>query len=108
MWQLLATAAMGAAAAVLSDLASALSAAAGGGVSIIAGLASAVVASRSAKSAGEVVVGALGAEALKIGLAVLLSWLVLTNCDRAVVPAFLGALVVTMLIFAMAFFVRDY
>jgi ATP synthase protein I len=108
MWQLLATAAMGAAAAVLSDLASALSAAAGGGVSIIAGLASAVVASRSAKSAGEVVVGALGAEALKIGLAVLLSWLVLANCDRAVVPAFLGALVVTMLIFAMAFFVRDY
>ena len=109
MWQLFATAVMTAAAAALSDMASALSAAGGGGVSIIAGLVSAFVASgRTAKSAGEVVVGALKAEALKIGLAVFLPWLVLMNCDRAVVPALLGALVVTMLIFAMAFFVRDY
>jgi ATP synthase protein I len=100
---------MTAAAAVLSDMVSALSAAAGGGVSVVAGLASAFVASSTtANTAGKVVVGALKAEALKIGLAVLLPWLVLTNYNWPVVPAFLGAVVVTMLIFAMAFFVRDY
>lgn len=87
----------------------AASAAAGGLVSIVAGLAAALVASSGkAKSAGEVLVGALRAEAVKIGLAVLLLWIVLTNYDQAVIPAFLGAFVVTMLIFAMAFFVRDY
>jgi ATP synthase protein I len=87
----------------------AASAAAGGLVSMIAGLSAAFVASRSsAKSAGGVLVGALRAEAVKLGLAVLLLWLVLANYDEAVVAAFLGAFVVTMLIFAMAFFVRDY
>jgi F0F1-type ATP synthase assembly protein I len=88
---------------------SALSAAAGGGVSILAGLASAFVASlSSAKSAGGVLAGALRAEAVKLGLALLLLWLVLANYEQAVVAALLGAFVVTMLIFSMAFFVREY
>ena len=47
-------------------------------------------------------------EAVKIGLALFLVWLVLTNYPQTVVAAFLGTFVVTMLIFAMAFFVRDY
>ena len=52
--------------------------------------------------------GALRAEAVKIGLALFLVWLVLTNYPQVAVAAFLGTFVVTMLIFAMAFFVRDY
>lgn len=87
----------------------AISAAAGGAISIIAGIAAAFVASRGrAKSAGGVVVGALSAEAVKLGLAVLLLWLVLVNYREAVIAALIGTFVATMLIFAMAFFVREY
>jgi hypothetical protein len=39
---------------------------------------------------------------------VLLLWLVLANYAEAVAGVFVGAFLVTMLIFAMAFFVRDY
>ena len=109
LWQIVATAIMAGAGALLADAHGAISAAAGGLVGIIAGLASALVAALGkARSAGGVLVGALRAEAVKIGVALLLLWLVLTNYGEAVVGAFLGAFVVTMLIFSMAFFVRDY
>ncbi len=108
-WQLAATAALTLAAALLAGEHGAISAAGGGAISIIAGLAAALVASRSsARSAGGVLVGALRAEAVKIGLAVLLLGLVLTNYEQAVVAALIGSFVATMLIFAMAFFVREY
>jgi ATP synthase protein I len=108
-WQFAATAAISLAAALLAGRHGAASAAAGGAVSIIAGLAAAFVASRSnAKSAGRVLVGALRAEAIKIGLAALLLWLVLANYEEAVVAAFIGAFAVTIVIFSMAFFVREY
>jgi ATP synthase protein I len=97
------------AAALVANVESAASAAAGGSVSIGAGLASALVASLSnAKSAGGVLAGALRAEAVKLGLALLLLWLVLTNYREVVVGVFLGTFIVTMLIFSMAFFVREY
>ncbi len=109
MWQLAVTAVMAAAAALLADVTSALSAAAGGAISIIAGLASALVASlRSAKSAGGVLAGALRAEAVKLGVALSLVWLVLANYPETAVAVFLGAFIVSMLIFSMAFFVREY
>ena len=109
MWQLVATAFITAAAALLSDMTSALSAAAGGGVSILAGAASALVASVSAsKSAGRALAGALRAEAVKLGLSLLLVWFVLANYPAVAVAVFLGTFVVTMLIFSMAFFVREY
>jgi ATP synthase protein I len=109
VWQLAATAAITLAAAATAGKHGALSAVAGGAVSIIAGFASALVASLSnAKSAGGVLAGALRAEAVKLGLALLLLALVLVNYAGAVVAVFLGAFVVTMLIFSMAFFVRDY
>ena len=109
VWQVAATALIALVACLVADTASALSAAAGGGVSIIAGLASALVASLSnAKSAGGVLAGALRAEAVKLGLALLLLWLVLANYPETVVAVFLGAFVATMLIFSMAFFVREY
>ena len=109
MWQLAATAFMAAAAAVFADMTSALSAAAGGAISIIAALASALVASlRHPKSAGGVLAGALRAEAVKLGVALSLLWLVLANYPETAVAVFLGAFIVSMLIFSMAFFVREY
>ena len=108
-WQLLATAALVLIAALMSGTHGAASALAGGLISITAGLAAALVASRAnAASANSLLMGALRAEAVKIGLAVLLLWLVLTNYGEVVAGALIAAFVVTLLIFAMAFFVRDY
>jgi ATP synthase protein I len=81
----------------------------GGAVSITAGWVSAVVAARGKeRSAGGVLVSALKAEAVKIGLIALLLWLVLARYDEVVAPALLVTFVVTVLIFTMAFFVREY
>ena len=109
LWQLAATAALTLTGVVLAGQEGAISAAAGGAISMVAGVAAAFVASRSsARSAGGLLLGALRAEAVKIGLAVLLLWLVLVNYSGAVVGALIATFVVTLLIFAMAFFVRDY
>jgi ATP synthase protein I len=108
-WQLIAAAALTLAGGILAGVHGALSAALGGAVSICAGLVSAVVASKGkAQSAGEVLSGALMAEGVKIGLIVLLLWLVLATYDDVVAPAFFGSFIVTVLIFGMAFFVREY
>lgn len=108
-WQVAATAAATLAAALAAGQHGAASAAAGGAVSIVAGLAAALVASLGrGNSAGGVLAGALRAEAVKIGLALLLLWLVLSNYSQAAVGVLIGTFVVTMLIFSMAFFVRDY
>jgi ATP synthase protein I len=108
-WQLIATAVLTLAGGILAGSHGALSAALGGAVSLCAGWVSAVVASRGkVQSAGEVLLVALTAEVVKIGLAVLLLWVVLTSYEQAVVAAVIGSFVATMLIFAMAFFVREY
>jgi len=108
-WQVLVTAAMTLAGGFFAGAHGALSAVLGGFVSILAGVVSAVVATRGkAQSAGGVVVAALIAEAVKLGLIVMLLWLVLAAYSDVVVAAFIGSFLVTVLIFAMAFFVRDY
>jgi ATP synthase protein I len=107
-WQIGATAVMVATGGVLAGSHGALSGAAGGMISVCAGLIAALVAARNTKSAGGVLVGALTAEAVKIGLAVLLLWLVLVNYSQAVIGVVLASFILTMLIFGMAFFVRDY
>jgi ATP synthase protein I len=108
-WQLAATAALVLLSALIAGENGGISALVGGLISITAGLASAAVASMgSTKSAGGVVMGALRAEAVKLGLAVLLLWLVLVNYSQAVVGAVIASFIVTLLIFAMAFFVREY
>ena len=108
-WQLVATAVLTLAGGILAGLDGALSAALGGAISLCAGGVSAVVASRGkAQSAGEVLFAALGAEVVKIGLAVLLLWVVLVSYEHAVVTVLIGSFITTMLIFAMAFFVREY
>lgn len=108
-WQLLATTALALLSGLVAGWHGAASAIAGGAIGIAAGMTSALVASAaSARSAGSVVMGALRAEAVKLGVAVLLLWLVLTNYAQAVVGALIASFIVTLVIFAMAFFVRDY
>jgi ATP synthase protein I len=106
---LIATAALTLAGGLLAGVDGALSAALGGAVSVCAGWVSAVVAAKGkGQSAGEVLFGALRAEAVKIGLIVLLLWLVLATYDSVVPLALIGSFVATVLIFTLAFFVREY
>ena len=108
-WQLLATAALTLTAGIVAGAHGALSAALGGAVSMCAGGVSAIVASLGDKqSAGGIVTGALRAEGIKIALIVGLLWLVLATYADVVAPAFFGSFIVTILIFSMAFFVREY
>jgi len=108
-WQLLAITALALLSGLVAGWHGALSAVAGGAISIMAGLSAALVASLGrARSAGALVMGALHAEAVKLGIAVLLLWLVLANYAQAVVGALIASFIVTLIIFAMAFFVREY
>jgi len=108
VWQVVVTMAIAVVAAFLAGAQGAVSAVAGGMISLIAGVVSALVASsKAARSAGGILVVALKAEAVKLGLALILLWLVLTNYDDAVSGALLVSFVATMLVFSMALFVRD-
>jgi F0F1-type ATP synthase assembly protein I len=108
-WQLLVTAALTLLAGIVAGVDGALSAALGGAVSLCAGGVSAIVASLGDKqSAGGIVTGALRAEGIKIALIVGLLWLVLATYADVVAPAFFGSFIATILIFSMAFFVREY
>jgi len=107
-WQLFATVALTLLAVILAGADGALSAALGGAVSLSTGWIAAVIASRgNAQSAGGVLIGALMAEGVRIGLIVLLLWLVLATYRDVVALAFIGSFILTALFFAMAFFVRD-
>ena len=107
-WQVVATAALTLLAWFLAGVHGALSAALGGAVSILSGLGSAVAASMGkAESAGGILLVVLRAEAVKLGLLVILLWLVLATYRDVVATAFLGSFVTTVLIFSMAFFVQD-
>jgi len=107
-WQAIATVVLALAGGFLAGFDGALSAVCGGAVSMVAGVVSAVVAARGrARSAGGVLIGALRAEAVKIGLIAVLLWLVLATYDDVVPTALFGSFVVTVLIFTMAFFVRE-
>ena len=107
-WQVMATAALTLLAAFLAGAHGALSAALGGAVSILSGLGSAVAASMGqAESAGGILLVVLRAEAVKLGLIIILLWLVLAMYRDVVATAFIGSFIATVLIFSMAFFVRD-
>ena len=67
-----------------------------------------VAKSGKADSAGGVLISALMAEAIKIGLIVILLGIVLVVYDEIVAAAFFGSFFVTILLFSMAFFVREY
>jgi ATP synthase protein I len=105
---LIVTAALAVAAGLIAGEHGALSAALGGAVSVCAGCVSAMVAAMGkAQSAGGILVSALRAEGVKIGLIAILLWVVLANYAEVVMPAFLGSFMATIVIFSMAFFVRE-
>jgi ATP synthase protein I len=107
-WQLIATAALALFSGWLEGGHGALSAALGGAVGLAAGLGFAMMVQRGRdKSAGGTLVTALQAESVKIGLSVLLLWMVLTTYEGVIAPACVGSFVLSILIFSMAFFVRD-
>ena len=107
-WQLVVTVALMLLAGLLAGGHGALSAALGGAVSLSAGWASGMVAALGkARSAGGILVGALRAEGVKIGLIAVLLGAVLAIYQDVVVMAFLGTFIVTAIIFSMAFFVRE-
>lgn len=107
-WQLILTALIAMVAAYLAGLDAALSASLGGMVSICAGLASAMVMQMSkVQSAGDTLIAALRAEGVKVGVVVVLLWLVLATYSNVVVLAFIGSFIVSVFVFSMAFFVRE-
>lgn len=107
-WQLWATVILTPAAGLLAGVDGALSAAFGGLVSVVAGAVSGMVASKArADSAGGVVVAALTAEGVKLGLIVVLLGLVLVTFKDLVALAFFGTFMLTALIFSAAFVIRD-
>ena len=108
VWQVVLTSLLSACAGLLAGAHGALSAALGGCISVAAGLAFALVMqSKAAQSADATVIAALRAEAAKIGLAVILLWLVLALYKQVLLVVFIGSFIATILVFSMAFFVRD-
>jgi ATP synthase protein I len=107
-WQLVATAALAVIAGLVAGWHGALSAALGGLVSFAAGLGFAGMASLArSDSAGNVVIAALRAEAVKIVLIVLLLWLVMTTYKNIVVIAFFASFIVATVLFSAAALVRE-
>jgi ATP synthase protein I len=108
-WQLLATAALTLLAGMLSGAHGAWSAGLGGAVSVCAGWVSGLVAATGrGETAGGVLVTALMAEGVKLGVIACLLGVVLFAYAEVEVPVFLGSFIVTALIFSMAFFVREH
>ncbi len=58
-------------------------------------------------SAGATLLVAFRAEGVKVGLSVVLLWLVLSLYKEVVAVAFIGSFAVSILVFSMAVFVRD-
>lgn len=108
-WQLLVTVALVSLAGGFGGEHSALSAGLGGAVSVSVGWISGLVAARGrGESAGGVLLIALMAEGVKLGVMACLLGIVLLAYAGVVVPVFLGSFIVTALIFSMAFFVREH
>ena len=107
-WQAYATVALALVGGLFWGKHTAVSALLGGMISMAAGWVFATVGVRGAtRSAGTALLGMLRAEAAKIGLMVLLLWLVLTTYEDVVAAGLIGSFLVTVGIFAMAIFVRE-
>lgn len=109
-WQVIATVGLAAVAGALAGGHGALSAALGGIVNISAGVVYAVLLALGGsrpRGAGPALVTMLRAEAGKVIAIIVQLWLVLTAYREVVPAAFFGTFVVTVIVFSMAFFVRD-
>jgi ATP synthase protein I len=108
VWQAAATVIIAAIAGAVAGVHGALSGVLGGLVNLSAGVVYAfVLALAPGKTPGAAVVALFRAEACKILAVIAQLWLVLATYKEAVVPAFLAAFVVTVLLFRVALFVRD-
>ncbi len=109
LWQLVTTVVLTVAAGLFEGGHGALSAAFGGTVSLAAGLGFAAVIEGlgRSRSAGGALVTALQAEAVKLGLAIVLLGVVLVSYKDVVPSLCVGSFIVTILVFSMAIFVRD-
>ncbi len=106
--QVLATIIIASIAAWFAGVHGAISAALGGLISITAGLVFVLLTARSkVRSAGEVLIVALKAEAAKLFLAILLLLLVLALYKDVVVLGLIGSFVASILIFSLALFAGD-
>ena len=107
-WQLYATAASMLLAGIWMGPHGALSALLGGLINVTAGAVFGWVAARSRKrTPGEAMLALIRAEAAKGVLIVAQLWLVLVNYKQLVPGSFFSTFVMTVVIFSMAFFVRD-
>jgi len=108
LWQGLATLVVASIAAVVAGMHGAVSAALGGGTSMLAGLvAGLLVQRRKTKVAGDMLFAAITAEAVRIALMLVALGLIFAIYDDVVPGSLIGAFIVTVLVFSMAFFVRE-
>ena len=107
-WQAIVTALIAILIGVFAGWHGAVSSALGGGVALVACLGFAAV-TQLAKdpTIGATLSTAFRAEGVKVGLSVLLLWVVLANYRNVVPIAFVGTFAVAILVFSMAVFVRD-
>ncbi len=107
-WQALATAVMVVIAALSAGKHGAISAALGGATSMVSGVAAGLLIQRGkAKTAGDMLFAAFTAEAVRIGLMLAFLWLIFATYAQVVAGGLIGAFIVTVPIFSMAFFVRE-
>jgi F0F1-type ATP synthase assembly protein I len=111
-WQVIATAAVAAAAGVLAGASGALSAVLGGAINVAAGLVyggllGLGLGAKAIPDAGATLGAMFRAEAGKILVIVGGLWLALSMYRDVVLGAFFTAFVTTVVVFSMAFFVRD-
>lgn len=107
-WQTAATLVIACIAGAWAGMHGALSAVLGGVINLSAGTVYAfVIAIAPPKTAGATLVALFRAEAVKILMIIGLLWLVLSTYHEAVVPAFLAAFIVTVLLFRAALLFRD-
>jgi len=107
-WQIIATGGMTLALGLLTGVHGAVSAMLGGLVSICAGISFSVVVSLStSNSIAGTLITAFRAEAAKVFVAVVLLWLVFSTYKDVVAIGFIGSFAISILIFGMAFFVRE-
>ena len=107
-WQVIATASLTLAAALLWGMNGAISAALGGAVNIVAGgVFGWRAAQGEARTAGEALRTVFRAEAIKVLLVIAALWLVLANYRDIVHVAFFASFVITIGVFAAAIAVRD-
>jgi ATP synthase protein I len=107
-WQIIATGAMMLVLGLLTSVHGAVSAMLGGLVSICAGISFSIVISLSrSNSLAGTLLTAFRAEAAKVTVAVVLLWLVFATYKDVVAVGFIGSFAISILIFGMAFFVRE-